>query len=247
MNSCETPSGECAPCPIEPLTWGLRSVTVYWSPARRRGLTRPSSSQPISTRHGAGDLGAVRASLRHASGLLPPSWDVSAADEEQLASDVLEKLDDLYDQLIGVRQLERHLRAASVALRGASWASILNAAVSALTEISTQGVGESERNTLARRGGLRAGGSRRRLRAVRAPRLAGPPGQERLRSGGGYDDHDLVFCRRDGKPFHPKRFSREFDRRLARFALPRWSVPRLNTQGKEPRAPGRPSRRLRPA
>ncbi len=54
------------------------------------------------------------------------------------------------------------------------------------------------------------------LRAWRARQA-----QERLRSGGEYDDHDLVFCRRDGKPFNPKRFSREFDRRLTRFALPR--------------------------
>lgn len=124
-------------------------MTVYWSPARRRGLTRPSSSQP--TAHATeqaiwarcGHRFVTPAECCHHLGMF------SAADEEQLASDVLERLDDLYDQLIGVRQLERHLRAASVALRGASWASILNAAVSALTEISTQGVGESERSTLA--------------------------------------------------------------------------------------------------
>ena len=45
--------------------------------------------------------------------------------------------------------------------------------------------------------------------------------QERLLIGPGYQDHDLVFCRPDGQPYNPKRFSREFDRRLARFGLPR--------------------------
>ena len=41
-------------------------------------------------------------------------------------------------------------------------------------------------------------------------------GQELLRS-----DHDLVFAKVDGAPIHPERFSREFDRRIERWALPR--------------------------
>ncbi|MEM9653708.1 MAG: tyrosine-type recombinase/integrase [Actinomycetota bacterium] len=32
---------------------------------------------------------------------------------------------------------------------------------------------------------------------------------------------DLVFCLRDGRPIHPERFSREFDRRIQRWGLPR--------------------------
>ena len=44
----------------------------------------------------------------------------TANEEEQLARDLLESLDDLYDQLIGVPQLTRLLTAASIALRGSS-------------------------------------------------------------------------------------------------------------------------------
>ena len=39
--------------------------------------------------------------------------------------------------------------------------------------------------------------------------------------GTGYDDNGLVFCLPDGRPFNPDRFSREFDRRLKRYDLPR--------------------------
>lgn len=45
--------------------------------------------------------------------------------------------------------------------------------------------------------------------------------EERLAVGPGWVDHGLVFCRVDGGPLHPERFSREFDRRLARWELPR--------------------------
>jgi len=38
--------------------------------------------------------------------------------------------------------------------------------------------------------------------------------EERLGFGGGYEDHDLVFPRPDGKPFHPEVFSKTFDRRV---------------------------------
>ena len=39
--------------------------------------------------------------------------------------------------------------------------------------------------------------------------------------GAGYQDKGLVFALPDGGPYHPERFSREFDRRVARHALPR--------------------------
>lgn len=45
--------------------------------------------------------------------------------------------------------------------------------------------------------------------------------QERLLLGAGYQDHGLIFCRPDGAPLHPERFSREFDRRVARHRLPK--------------------------
>jgi integrase len=44
--------------------------------------------------------------------------------------------------------------------------------------------------------------------------------KERLLVGAAYRDHDLVFCRPDGLPYHPEAFSKTFDRRLrqSRFA-----------------------------
>jgi hypothetical protein len=42
--------------------------------------------------------------------------------------------------------------------------------------------------------------------ALRAQRVA--QAQERLMSGAEYLDHDLVFARPDGRPWHPERFSR---------------------------------------
>lgn len=38
--------------------------------------------------------------------------------------------------------------------------------------------------------------------------------EERLLVSAGYCDHDLIFCRPDGLPFHPEAFSKTFDRRL---------------------------------
>jgi len=54
------------------------------------------------------------------------------------------------------------------------------------------------------------------LRSWRATRA-----EERLLMGAGHTDHGLVFCHPDGRPFHPDRFSREFDRRVTRHGLPR--------------------------
>lgn len=54
------------------------------------------------------------------------------------------------------------------------------------------------------------------LRSHRAVQL-----QERLLVGSGYVDQGLVFALPDGRPYHPERFSREFDRRVARHGLPR--------------------------
>jgi integrase len=45
--------------------------------------------------------------------------------------------------------------------------------------------------------------------------------EERLLLGPGYEDHDLVFCHPDGRPYHPERFSREFDRMVAYQGAPR--------------------------
>lgn len=38
--------------------------------------------------------------------------------------------------------------------------------------------------------------------------------KERLFVGDGYDDHGLVFCWQDGRPYHPEAFSKAFDRKL---------------------------------
>jgi integrase len=45
--------------------------------------------------------------------------------------------------------------------------------------------------------------------------------EERMAVGPGYCDHGLVFAKVDGEPLHPERFSREFDRRVERWGLPR--------------------------
>ena len=44
--------------------------------------------------------------------------------------------------------------------------------------------------------------------------------------GPGYDDHDLLFAKVTGQPLHPERVSREFDRRVER-----WDLPRLTLHG----------------
>jgi integrase len=54
------------------------------------------------------------------------------------------------------------------------------------------------------------------LRAVRKRQA-----QERLLLGPGYVDHDLVFATPDGRPQHPEHFSNAFERRVARYRLPR--------------------------
>jgi integrase len=43
---------------------------------------------------------------------------------------------------------------------------------------------------------------------------------ERLLMGGGFTDHGLVFCRPDGGPLHPERFSRTFSEQAAKAGLP---------------------------
>ena len=45
--------------------------------------------------------------------------------------------------------------------------------------------------------------------------------EERLLLGPAYEDRLLVFCHPDGRPYHPDRFSREFDRRVERHGVPR--------------------------
>jgi integrase len=45
--------------------------------------------------------------------------------------------------------------------------------------------------------------------------------EEKLLLGAGYRDHDLIFTKPTGEPLHPERVSREFDRRIERWALPR--------------------------
>ena len=45
--------------------------------------------------------------------------------------------------------------------------------------------------------------------------------QEKLLLGPAYVDRDLVFARPDGRPQHPEHFSMAFDRRVARYRLPR--------------------------
>ncbi|HYZ98604.1 MAG TPA: tyrosine-type recombinase/integrase [Acidimicrobiales bacterium] len=43
--------------------------------------------------------------------------------------------------------------------------------------------------------------------------------KERLLVGDAYEDHDLVFCWPDGRPYHPEAFSKTFDRRLRQAAF----------------------------
>jgi integrase len=44
--------------------------------------------------------------------------------------------------------------------------------------------------------------------------------REKLAVGPGYVDHDLVFCRPDGMPWHPDRFTRTFQRKVRELGLP---------------------------
>jgi integrase len=45
--------------------------------------------------------------------------------------------------------------------------------------------------------------------------------EDRLLVGEAWQDHDLVFAKGDGSPLHPEGFSREFDRRVRRWGLPK--------------------------
>ena len=48
-------------------------------------------------------------------------------------------------------------------------------------------------------------------------RLRSEQAEEKLRLGPGYNDEGYVFCQWDGQPYHPERFSREFDRNREYF------------------------------
>ncbi|MBL0205623.1 MAG: site-specific integrase [Candidatus Microthrix sp.] len=56
---------------------------------------------------------------------------------------------------------------------------------------------------------------------------------ERLMGGSGYASHGLVFAMADGRPNHPERFSREFQRKQEQFnrANPDSPLPRLVLHG----------------
>ena len=56
---------------------------------------------------------------------------------------------------------------------------------------------------------------------------------ERLLGGPGYASHGLVFSMADGRPFHPERFSREFQRKQEQFnrSSPDSPLPRLVLHG----------------
>lgn len=57
--------------------------------------------------------------------------------------------------------------------------------------------------------------------------------EERLLAGPGYADLDLAFCRPDGRPYEPNRFSREFLRKQEQYnrAHPEQPLPRLVLHG----------------
>jgi len=48
-------------------------------------------------------------------------------------------------------------------------------------------------------------------------RLRSEQAEEKLRLGPGYFDEGFVFCKWDGQPYHPERFSREFERNREYF------------------------------
>ena len=56
------------------------------------------------------------------------------------------------------------------------------------------------------------------MTALKALRTEQAP--ERLAVGPGYVDHDLVFCRPDGQPWDPNRFTRTFQRKVRELGLP---------------------------
>jgi integrase len=55
--------------------------------------------------------------------------------------------------------------------------------------------------------------------ALRAHRAA--QNQLKLKLGEAWQDHDLVFCRDDGTPVHPDRFTQMFDKHVREGGLPR--------------------------
>jgi integrase len=57
--------------------------------------------------------------------------------------------------------------------------------------------------------------------------------EERLLVGPGYDDRGFAFCRPDGSPYDPDRFSREFLRKQEQYnrAHPEQRLPRLVLHG----------------
>ena len=73
----------------------------------------------------------------------------NADEEDQLASDLLESLVDLYDQLIGVPQLTRLLTAAGMALRGSSLEPVVAGAAEALAELAARPLTDQEMNSAA--------------------------------------------------------------------------------------------------
>ncbi len=66
------------------------------------------------------------------------------------------------------------------------------------------------------------------LRSLRATQLG-----ERLLVGAAYRNESYVFCKPDGTPYHPERFSREFERKQDQFnrANPDTVLPRLGLHG----------------
>ena len=74
-----------------------------------------------------------------------------ASDDEQahVASDLLESLDDLYDQCITVAQLRRLLEVSSIALQGSALGPVVSAASKAIAEISERSLPEAAKNSAA--------------------------------------------------------------------------------------------------
>ena len=52
--------------------------------------------------------------------------------------------------------------------------------------------------------------------------------KERLLIGDSYEDHGLVFCRHDGRSFHPEAFSKSFDRKIREAAFADLPIIRLH-------------------
>ena len=107
-------------------------------------------------------------------------------------------------EALGLRESDLDLEAGTASIRQALGYVGDKAVISPTTKTGKAHKIELDRRTIAA------------LKAWKSRKAA-----ERLALGAGYEDSGLVFCRRDGRPFNPKLFSREFDRRVARFGLPR--------------------------